>query len=112
MASLVDSVTSWAFHAFVTDKRSMSMDLHMTYMRAVPIGKKILIEARTIKHGRRVVFLEADIKSSDGTLYARALHTKLIMGTYIQWYCTTVVLKATLFLETILELQAIRFALF
>ncbi|XP_061196160.1 acyl-coenzyme A thioesterase 13-like [Saccostrea echinata] len=79
MSLLVDAVTSWALHTKVRDRNSASIDLSLRFIKPARVGETIVIDAKTVKCGRRVAFLSAEIRSENGDLLAQGNHTKLIM---------------------------------
>ncbi|XP_062582864.1 acyl-coenzyme A thioesterase 13-like [Saccostrea cucullata] len=79
MSLLVDAVTSWALHTKLRDRNSASIDLSLRFIKPARVGEIIEIDAKTVKCGRRVAFLSAEIRSKNGDLLAQGNHTKLIM---------------------------------
>ena len=53
----------------------VTLDLHITYFRPVPIGPRAIVEARVDRLGRSTVFTNAGILSEDGEELARAVNT-------------------------------------
>ncbi len=53
----------------------VTLDLHITYFKPVPIGPRVIVEARVDRLGRSTVFTNASILSEDGEELARAVHT-------------------------------------
>ena len=77
----------------------VSVDMHMTYMKvneesifgfdnssssvdqAAKLGEEIEIEARTVKKGRTLAFLECEIRNAEtGAVLVKGNHTKFIGG--------------------------------
>ncbi|XP_056018024.1 acyl-coenzyme A thioesterase 13-like [Ostrea edulis] len=79
MSLLVDAVTSWALHTKVRDRNSASIELTLRFLKPPRVGDTVVIDAKTVKCGRRVAFLSAEIRSNNGDLLAQGYHTKLIM---------------------------------
>ena len=52
--------------------------LHGSYLRPVPVGEDVTINAEVIKMGRTLVFTGAELLNKDGKLVAKASHTKFI----------------------------------
>ena len=46
--------------------------------QAAKLGEEILIEAKTLKKGRTLAFLECEIKNQKGDLLVKGAHTKFI----------------------------------
>ena len=53
----------------------VTLDLHITYFKPVPIGPRAIVEARVDRLGRSTVFTNARILSEDGEELARAVNT-------------------------------------
>jgi len=50
-------------------------------MKPARLGRTIIIEAKTVKRGKRMVFLSVDFRDKEeGYLIAQARQTKLIIG--------------------------------
>lgn len=48
-------------------------------MKGAQIDKDIIIDAQTLKRGKRLAFLTVDVKNkSDGALIAQGRHTKFV----------------------------------
>jgi len=78
-AHLVDSVTSMALMTNEGGMPGVSVDIHMTYIKAAKIGEEILIEAKTLKKGRTLAFLECEIRNKEtNALLVKGAHTKFI----------------------------------
>jgi len=77
-AHLVDSVTTIALMTNEGASPGVSVDMNMTYMKAAKIGEEITIEAKTLRQGRTLAFLECEIKNSKGDLLVKGAHTKFI----------------------------------
>ncbi|CAH0554024.1 unnamed protein product [Brassicogethes aeneus] len=80
-ATLVDCISSYAL---LSDKNggtaSVSVDLHTTYLKGAKIGDEILIDAKTIRAGKTLAFLEVLIKNkATGDLLVKGSHTKYIL---------------------------------
>jgi len=55
----------------------LNLDLSMSLIRLIPEGAVITAKGRVVKAGRKVVFLEGELLSEDGKLYARATSTAI-----------------------------------
>ncbi|KAK3089465.1 hypothetical protein FSP39_003854 [Pinctada imbricata] len=78
-ATLVDAVSTWALLTTPQQQPGVSVDLSVSYMKAVKVGDIIVIDAQTLKCGRTLAFLTVDIKSkTNGQLVAQGKHTKFI----------------------------------
>lgn len=59
--------------------RGVSVDMHLSYLKAARLGEVVLIEADTIKSGRKMAFLECVLKhKKDGSVIAKGSHTKYV----------------------------------
>ena len=52
--------------------------MNLTYMKPAKVGEEIIIEARALKAGRTMVFLECEIRNKDQALLVKGSHTKYI----------------------------------
>nr|CAH7744352.1 unnamed protein product [Callosobruchus chinensis] len=80
-ATLVDNISSFAFLSHEKGgAASVSVDMHMTYMKGAVVGDTIEIDARTKRVGKTLAFLEVDIRNKDtGDLLVKGTHTKYIL---------------------------------
>lgn len=60
------------------EKFPVTLDLHTTYFKPVPIGPRALVEARIDRLGASAVFTSADIKSDTGEVLVRAVQTAML----------------------------------
>lgn len=57
----------------------VSVDIHVTYLKAAREGDVVVIEADTIRAGKNLAFLECNLKhKKDGSLIAKGAHTKYV----------------------------------
>ncbi|MNJ04577.1 Thioesterase superfamily protein [compost metagenome] len=56
-----------------------TLELKTVFHRALKAGTPVRAEGRIIQAGRRAAFSEADLRGLDGTLYATATSTCLVM---------------------------------
>jgi len=81
-ATLVDSITSFALLTYekCAGIHSVSVDLHLTYVKGAPVGEEIIIHARTLKTGKTLAYLECEIKNkATGELLVKGSQTKFLM---------------------------------
>ncbi len=77
VAGYLDDVMGYAYVAATGGEQApLNLDLSMTLIRLIPEGS-LIGKGRVVKAGRRVVFLEGELLSEDGTLMARATSTAL-----------------------------------
>ena len=59
----------------------VSVDMHLSYLAAARVGEEVLVEARTVKRGRTLAFLECEVRKKEtGAVVVRGSHTKFIGG--------------------------------
>ena len=78
-AHLVDSMSSLALATAQDEFRpGVSVDMSLTYMKPARIGEEIIIEARTLRAGKTLAFLECEIRNKDEALLVKGSHTKFV----------------------------------
>ncbi|VEN58417.1 unnamed protein product [Callosobruchus maculatus] len=79
---LVDNISTFAFMSHEKGGiATVSLDIHMTFMKGAVVGDTIEVDARTKRIGKSLAFLEADIRNKDtGDLLVRGTHTKYILA--------------------------------
>ncbi|RZF46798.1 hypothetical protein LSTR_LSTR012021 [Laodelphax striatellus] len=77
-ATLVDMISSMALITTKKGNAGVSVDMSISYLRAAPLGEKIIIEAKTNKSGKTLAFLDVAIKKTNGDLIATGTHTKFV----------------------------------
>nr|CAD7198874.1 unnamed protein product [Timema douglasi] len=77
-ATVVDEVSTLALMTTGSGHPGVSVDLNVSYLKAANLGDKILIDAKTLKAGKRLAFLEVEIKKESGELIAKGSHTKFV----------------------------------
>ncbi|MEQ1819720.1 MAG: PaaI family thioesterase [Terricaulis sp.] len=60
------------------EKFPVTLDLHTTYFKPVPIGPRALVEARVDRLGASAAFTSAEIKSDTGEVLVRAVQTAML----------------------------------
>ena len=76
VAGFLDEVLGCALWFATGGKVQLTLDLNLSLLRPVPIGK-LVGKARAVRVGSRVAFLESELFSEDGTLVARATATSI-----------------------------------
>ncbi len=81
-------VTSWLDHSMAVAVRSreagaslVSLDINVSFLERVEPGRPVIVEARVVRWGGRVVFLEAELRSGtadEDAILARATSTGMI----------------------------------
>ena len=78
VAGYLDDVMGYAYVASTGGEMApLNLDLSMTLIRLIPEGATMIGKGRVVKAGRRVVFLEAELLSEDGKIYARSTSTAI-----------------------------------
>lgn len=60
------------------EKFPVTLDLHTTYFKPVPIGPRALVEARIDRMGGAAVFTTAQITENKGEVLVRAIQTAML----------------------------------
>lgn len=60
------------------EKFPVTLDLHTTYFKPVPIGPRALVEARVDRLGGSAAFTSAQIASDSGEVLVRAVQTAML----------------------------------
>ncbi len=77
VAGYLDDVMGYAYVAATGGELApLNLELSMSLIRLIPEGP-LIGKGRVVKSGRRVIFLEGELLSEDGTLHARATSTAL-----------------------------------
>ncbi|XP_033223185.1 acyl-coenzyme A thioesterase 13-like [Belonocnema kinseyi] len=77
-STLIDCISTYAVMTHGNGSPGVSVDLHVTFMKAAFPGDNVFIDARTIRAGKSLAFLEVELKKDDGAIIARGQHTKFI----------------------------------
>ncbi|HEX6592317.1 MAG TPA: PaaI family thioesterase [Moraxellaceae bacterium] len=79
-ATVLDSVTGCATHTVLAAGESYgTTDLSIKMCKPLPFNKPLRAEGRVINAGGRLVISEGDIRDEEGTLYAHATATCMIL---------------------------------
>ncbi|CAB3376460.1 Hypothetical predicted protein [Cloeon dipterum] len=77
-ATIVDGISTLALMTHGRGVPGVSVDIHVSYLKAAKEGEKITIDAKTNKAGSSLAFLDVQITNSAGELIATGTHTKFI----------------------------------
>lgn len=78
-AHLVDSFTTLALLTVGEEPRpGVSVDMNLTYLKPAAVGEEIFIEAKTLRAGKTLAFLECEIRNKDQALLVKGSHTKFV----------------------------------
>jgi uncharacterized protein (TIGR00369 family) len=79
VCTLLDSATASAVHSMLPPGRAFTtIDLNVSYLRAVRAGDELRAHGWVSKPGSRVCFAEADVRTPDGKLVAKASSSLLV----------------------------------
>lgn len=77
VAGFLDEAMGWAHvHATKGAEAPLNLEISMTLLKLIPAGP-LVGKGRVVRRGRRVIFLEAELFSMDGTPLARATSTAI-----------------------------------
>ncbi|XP_061393830.1 acyl-coenzyme A thioesterase 13-like [Musca vetustissima] len=77
-ATMIDNVTTYALMS-ADAHPGVSVDLNVSYLKSAKEGEEIIVDAKTIKVGKKLAFLECVLKKkSDGSIVAKGGQTKFI----------------------------------
>ncbi|XP_069701569.1 acyl-coenzyme A thioesterase 13-like isoform X1 [Periplaneta americana] len=78
-ATLVDTLSTVALVTHQAGVPGVTVDLHVSYLKAAREGETIVIDCNTLKAGKTLAFLDVEIKKKQtGELIAKGSHTKYI----------------------------------
>jgi uncharacterized protein (TIGR00369 family) len=80
MATLLDSACACAVHSMLKPGQAYTtLEIKTVFHKALKADIPVRAEGRIVQMGRRAGFSEADLRGVDGTLYATATSTCLVM---------------------------------
>ncbi|XP_076650056.1 acyl-coenzyme A thioesterase 13 [Halictus rubicundus] len=78
-STIIDCVSTYALMTYKDSPPGLSVDLHVTFMKPALPGETIVVDAKTIRAGKRLAFLSVDITKNDGKdIVAQGRQTKFI----------------------------------
>ncbi|XP_051172275.1 uncharacterized protein LOC127288703 isoform X2 [Leptopilina boulardi] len=78
-STLIDCITTYALVSQGSGNPGVSVNLNVSFMKAAFPGDNLIIDARTIRSGKTLAYLEAELKMKEGgAIVARGQHTKFI----------------------------------
>jgi uncharacterized domain 1 len=81
MATLLDSACGCVVHSLLKPGQSYAtLELKTAFHKGLKAGIKVRAEGRIVQMGRRAAYSEATLKGEDGTLFASATSTCLVMA--------------------------------
>ncbi|XP_070149903.1 acyl-coenzyme A thioesterase 13 isoform X2 [Polyergus mexicanus] len=80
-STVIDVISSYALSTYKIDHSlGVSVDLHVTFLKAARLGEVLTVNAETIRAGKSLAFLAVEITKNDGKdVVARGQHTKFIL---------------------------------
>uniref|UniRef100_A0A0K8TRV6 Thioesterase domain-containing protein n=1 Tax=Tabanus bromius TaxID=304241 RepID=A0A0K8TRV6_TABBR len=77
-ATLVDNVTTYALMTKDCPP-GVSVDLHVSYLKGAREGDEVVIDAKTVKAGRTLAFIECEMRhKKDNSVIAKGGQTKFV----------------------------------
>lgn len=77
-AAVVDNVTTFASFSN-EEKLGVSIDLHVSYLKAAKEGDVIVVDAKTEKAGKTLAYLECELRNKEnGSIIAKGSQTKFV----------------------------------
>ncbi|XP_054085248.1 acyl-coenzyme A thioesterase 13-like isoform X4 [Zeugodacus cucurbitae] len=77
-ATVVDMVTTYALMSKPCNP-GVTVDLHVTYLKAAKEGDTIVVSANTIRAGKKLAFIECVLmQKNDGAIVAKGSQTKFV----------------------------------
>ena len=80
-STIVDVFTTYALmtHDVENIRGGVSVDLHVTFLKGARENDEIVIDARTIKCGKTLAFLECEIRNKKcNSILVKGAHTKFV----------------------------------
>jgi acyl-coenzyme A thioesterase 13 len=80
-STIVDVVTTYALMSHTEDniKAGVSVDLHVSFLKGAKENDELIIEAKTIKCGKTLAFLDCEIRNKKcNSILVRGSHTKFV----------------------------------
>ncbi|KAF2882248.1 hypothetical protein ILUMI_23916 [Ignelater luminosus] len=81
-ATLIDNITTFALFTYEKSYMvpSVSVDMHVSYLKGATMGDEIVIDAQTLRAGKTLAFLKCEIRNKEtGDLLVTGSHTKYLM---------------------------------
>ena len=78
-ATLIDSVSTLALTSDQNFSYGVSVNMDISYVKAAKLGEEVLIEAKVLKRGKTLAFLDCELRNkATGDLLVKGSHTKFI----------------------------------
>ncbi|XP_055915288.1 acyl-coenzyme A thioesterase 13-like [Eupeodes corollae] len=77
-ATLVDNITTYALMSKDCHP-GVSVDLHVSYLKAAKEGDEVIIDATTVKAGKTLAYIECELRhKKNGAIIAKGAQTKFV----------------------------------
>ncbi|KAM7356953.1 acyl-coenzyme A thioesterase 13-like [Cochliomyia hominivorax] len=77
-ATLIDNVTTYALMT-AESHPGVSVDLYVSYLNSAKEGEEIIVDANTVKVGKKLAFIDCVLKrKSDGSILVKGGQTKYV----------------------------------
>jgi len=80
MGVIVDECIGWAVVSLELPARYTTTGLHIDFLAPVPEGQTVRAEARVLRSGKRMIFVECTVTAADGRIAARASSSLVSLG--------------------------------
>lgn len=79
---LIDTFSSLHLSGLIDSTAHVSVNLNVSFLKAVPGGRRVLLKTYVVKHGRSMAFLEARIvdAADPSMVYVTATHSKAVLA--------------------------------
>lgn len=76
--------TAMGAACLMSNKKVVTVSITLEFMHAVPIGTRIITDAKVLKEGRNIFICECDLKDSSNKIYAKAHATFFAISKLIE----------------------------
>ena len=83
-ATMTMADTAMGASCLTCNKRVVTLDCNMNYMRAVPVGTHIRAKGHIIHNGSRTMVCDCDVMDDDGNVYMRTRGTFFVKSKFIE----------------------------
>ena len=78
-ATIIDSISTLALTSDQNFSYGVSVNMDISYIKAAKLGEEVLIEAKVLKRGKTLAFLDCELRNkATGDLLVKGSHTKFI----------------------------------
>ncbi|XP_065360573.1 acyl-coenzyme A thioesterase 13-like [Calliphora vicina] len=77
-ATIIDNVTTYALMS-ADSHPGVTVDLYVSYLKSAKEGEEIIVDANTVKVGKKIAFIDCVLKKkSDGSIIVKGGQTKFV----------------------------------